>query len=367
MKQRISQVKDAFISLNLDALFITNQYNVSYLTGFAGLSPNEREGFLFLTAKSAHLITFSTYYQMYKAGGDGFITHCITMEKRLHNILSSIIDVNNIKKIGFEPDSITVTELETLQKKLKMHFVQTENTVENFRKIKDRQELAAISRAARVTDEAYEHIKGKIKKGVSEKDLALEIEFFIKKNADDVAFSPIVAFDKNSAIPHYIPNNIKPALPAGRHITYNNLILLDFGAKLDGYCSDMTRVIFFGAPTNHRVDIYNTVLSAQEKALSVLKPEIKAQDADHVAREYITQKGYPAYQHGLGHGVGLAIHESPKLRTGITDVLKENMVVTVEPGIYLPGDCGVRIEDLVVLKPDGIEVLSKSTKEITIL
>lgn len=360
MQLRITKVRDAIISQKLDAILITDQYNVSYLTGFAGLSPNEREGYLFITKTNARLLTFSTYYEMYKSGGDGFDSVCITLDKRLNHHLSEIIDKEKIKTVGYEEDSLTVSELLSLQKKIPEVWKETTGIVESMRSIKDKSETDAIRHAAKVTDDTFEYIKGKIKKGTNERKLALEIEFYIKSHAQDVAFSPIVAFDQNAAIPHYLPSH-------NSQLTAHNLILLDFGAKVDGYCSDMTRVVFYGTPNPSWIKLYSTVLTAQEKALSVLKPGIKACDADAVSRNFIAQKGFIPYQHGLGHGVGLAIHEMPKLRPGVEDGLMENMVVTVEPGIYLPGEAGVRIEDLVVLTKNGVEVLSKSNKEITVI
>lgn len=357
MLERIDRVRDTLDTHNIDALFVTNQYNVSYLTGFAGLSPDEREGFLLITPKTANLITFSTYFDMYKTGGEGFVTHCITLEKRLHHILGEIVNRDTIKTVGFEPDSITVSELNSLKEKLPFTWKETSSVIETLRKIKDEKELAAIRKAAKVTDETFAFILRKIKSGITERILALEIEYFIKSRAQDVAFSPIVAFDQHAAIPHYLSNNIE-------HITNNNLILLDFGAKVDGYCSDMTRVVFVGTPTDKQVNIYETVLAAQKKALSIVKPGLKATDVDALCRNYITEMGFSPYQHGLGHGVGLAIHEGPKLRPGINDVLEEGMVITMEPGIYIPGETGVRIEDLVVLKDNGVEILSKSGKSL---
>jgi len=367
MLERINRVRESLVHQNIDALFITNQNNVSYLTGFAGLAPSEREGFLLITKTTAYLITFSTYYHMYQKGGDGFVTQCITLKKRLNHILGEIIQADTIKTVGFEPDSITVSELESLKKKLPISWLDTPTTAESLRKIKDEKELTAIRKAAKITDESFTFIRKKIKPGITERMLALEIEYYIKSHAHDIAFSPIVAFNANAAIPHYL-SSCDPASPAGRQrLTTNSLILLDFGAKVDGYCSDMTRVVFTGTPNPKWVDIYKIVWEAQKKALSTIRVGMSASDADQISRDYIAQNGYTPYEHGLGHGVGLAIHELPKLRPGIKDVLEENMVVTVEPGIYLPGEAGVRIEDLVVLKSDGVEVLSKASKELTVI
>lgn len=357
---KIVKIRKKLAGLTLDALFISNQYNVSYLTGFTGLSPNEREGFLFVTQNLAYLLTFPTYFGLFKKGGNGFTSLNITREIRMSDHLTEIIKREKINKIGFEKDNLTVSEYESLKTKLPSSFSPTENIVEEERLTKDNDEITKIKSAAKMTDMAFEYIKEKIKKGVSEKDLALELEFFLKKTAGSIAFPPIVAFGKNAAIPHYLssPNH---------RLTTNSLILLDFGAKVEGYCADMTRVVFFGSPNNDQVKIYNTVCKAQELALKKIKSELLTHEIDKVARDYIKSAGFPEYPHGLGHGVGLAIHEAPRLKPESLEVLKENMVVTVEPGIYLEGNCGVRIEDLVILTKEGCEILSKSSKEITIL
>lgn len=357
---KIGKIRNKLAELRLDATFISNQYNVSYLTGFNGLSPNEREGFLFITRNLAYFLTFPTYFGLFKNGGDGFACLNITRQMRMSDHLSGIIKREGINKIGFEKDNLTVSEHESLKLKLSAIFSPISNIVEEERIIKDGEEITKIKNAAKATDKAFKFIKKKIKKGISEKELALELEFFLKKTAGDIAFLPIVAFDKNAAIPHYLPSK-------DQQLMTNSLILLDFGAKVNGYCADMTRVVFFGKPKAEYLKIYNTVLTSQEKALSVIKSGIATHDVDKVARNHIKESGFPEYPHGLGHGVGLAIHEAPRLKPESTEVLKENMVVTVEPGIYIDGECGVRIEDLVVLTSDGCEILSKSGKEITIL
>lgn len=360
MKRSVSHIQEELQLYDIDALFVSNQYNVTYLTGFYGFSAGEREAFLFITQKSATLLTFPTYYGLYENGGPGFSTVCITADMRLTDHLKEIRKREKIENIGFEQDNLTISELKSLEEKVQLPFRPTEHIVEKARLIKQEPEIAAITKAARITDQAFDFILKQLKKGVTEKDIALSIEFFIKRNAQDVAFSPIVAFDKNAAIPHYIPS---PHIKLFPHA----LILLDFGAKVDNYCSDMTRVVFKETPSERLAKLYQVVKQAQEKALTALKIGTKMSISDKIAKQYIAFHQLPEYQHGLGHGVGLAIHENPRLRKDNNEILKENMVVTVEPGIYIPGYAGVRIEDLVVLKKGGNEILSKSTKEMIVL
>ncbi|MCL5797538.1 MAG: Xaa-Pro peptidase family protein [Patescibacteria group bacterium] len=360
MKERLDRLRRILIVEKLGALFVTDQANVTYLTGFAGLSPHEREGFLFVTKKDAYLLTFPTYFGLYKKGSDSFKTVNITPVHRLTDYLNEITQGQKIKHVGVEKENLTLSEMESLKAKTEFEFRETAGLVEKLREIKDEEEIGYISQAAAITDDAFEFIKTKIRKGATEHGLALELEFFIKKKADDIAFSPIVAFDENAAIPHYLPNK--------KQITNNNLILLDFGAKIHGYCSDMTRVVFWGSPKNDKiVTIFQTVLSAQEAAMSHLRIGKTGHEIDIIAKEIIKNAGFPEYLHGLGHGVGLNIHEAPRLKKDSPDIMTKNMVVTVEPGIYIEGFAGTRIEDLVVLKEDGIEILSKSDKTLQII
>lgn len=360
MLKRIEKVRKIINKQDIDALFITDQSNVTYLTGFAGLSPNEREGFLLITKNYAFLLTFPTYFGLYKTGGNGFDVLNITFNKRLHQHLNEIIKREKVKFIGIEKENLTLSEFASLTKKVKAKFKETQGIIESLRLVKEEDEIVSIRKAAKVGDEAFEFIKTKIKNNISEKTLAIELEYFIKQHADDIAFPPIVAFNQNAAIPHYLPSH-------NLQLTTHNLILLDFGAKINGYCSDMTRVIFFGKPKDKQIKAYQTVLSAQKIALQRLKVGLRCEEVDKLAKKIITSYGYPEYQHGLGHGVGLAIHEAPRLKLKSKEILQENMVVTVEPGIYIADEYGIRIEDLVVLRKEGVEVLSKSPKELLIV
>jgi Xaa-Pro aminopeptidase len=264
MKNRITNLQALLTDKKLDGLFVSSQANVSYLTGFAGLAPHEREGFLFVTQNSATLLTFPTYYELFKNGGDNFVTKNITADHHIHDHLHDVIKRENLKTVGIEETNLTVYELGSLVKKLSMNFSNTVGLVEMLRMIKDKEEIDAITKAANLTDKTFDFIQTKIKKGGSEKELAFEIEFFIKKNGADLAFDPIVAIDEDAAIPHHMSNSTKK-------ITGNNLLLLDFGAKVNNYCSDMTRVVFIGTPEEKKKKVYDTVLSSQTAALKALK------------------------------------------------------------------------------------------------
>lgn len=245
--------------------------------------------------------------------------------------------------------------------------------------IKSPAEILNIEKACKLTDKAFNYILNKIREGVSEKELAFEIEFFIKKNGSDIAFPSIVAFGKNSAFPHHKPTD--------QQLMVNNQILIDIGAKINGYCSDMSRTVFFGKPTREQRKMYNAVLEAQKLAIDYLtqhchselvsesqaktrsrnKFGMTGKSVDGIARDYIVSKGYPTIPHSLGHGIGLKVHEAPKLSPNSKDILKPDMVFTIEPGIYIKGFGGVRIEDVVVLGSDCLGLITKAPRELIIL
>ncbi|MFH1833286.1 MAG: M24 family metallopeptidase [Candidatus Levyibacteriota bacterium] len=244
--------------------------------------------------------------------------------------------------------------------------------------IKTKSEIKKIERACQVTDETFDHILKKIKVGISERQVSLEIQRFIKKFGAKLSFRPIIAFGKNSANPHHKPNNTI--------LKNGDFIKLDFGAKVDDYCSDMTRTVFMGKASRRQKKIYQTVLAAQKKAINYLewshseqseesrmsarslglRPQdnIRGKDVDKAARDYVISKGYPSFPHGLGHGIGKKVHQKPKLSPKSKHFLKPGMVFSVEPGIYLRSFGGVRIEDTVVLEKTGLRILTKSTKRI---
>ncbi len=348
-----------FTEQQIGALLITDPANIKYLTGFSGVSTRQREAFALVTANNAYLLTYPVNLQenMFEKTSNQILM--ITSNQKLNQHLLKILNQGKIHTLGFEKENITVGEYNLWSEKVKVNWVPTRGIIENLRIIKTEEEIKKIAKAALLTDKAYTFIKSKIKRGVTEKYLAFELEFYIRKNGGELAFPPIVAFNLHSALPHHQPSNLR--------LKNNSLILIDLGAKVEGYCADMTRVLFFGPPDSRQAKIYETVLLSQKLALAQLKIGPATSESDQTAREVIKREGYPEYPHGLGHGVGLDIHEAPRLRHDSQEILRENMVVTVEPGIYLEGFCGIRIEDLVVLKKDGNEILSKSSKEIIIL
>lgn len=366
MHTRVATIQQALANHHLDALLVTDPANITYLTGFMGLSPTEREAYVLVTRTGVYLYTFSTYIDGTAHLNRAIQVRLVTAEKRLSVHLQEMSTAQQWQTVGFEKDNLTVSEWEALSGKIKLNWQAAEQIVASTRQIKDKQELDVIAVAAQCTDDVFSAILPYIRPGISEWQLAGEIDCQTKQRGDDSAFAPIAAYNAHAAVPHHVPDHRTP-------LTAGSLILLDFGAKHHGYCADMTRVVFLGKPKADIKNVYLAVLEAQQRVLDYLShwqtedPSQVAAAADRIAREEISRHGYPPYQHGLGHGVGLAIHEAPHLRPNASDRLEPGMVVTVEPGIYITGLCGVRIEDLIVLTGNGIDILSKSTKEITIL
>lgn len=357
MENNINKIKLLINESGLDAVLISSVSNIIYLTNYCGFSYLQREAFSVITNKENYLITDGRYRQAVSSI-PGFRLIEITSSNTLANIFEHLS--KKIKKIGIEENDLSVAEYQKVRKYFKtVNF----SDLQNLRIVKNYSQVKSIEKAAGIGDETFDYILGKIKKGVTEKNLAFEIEFFIKKKGADISFPPIVAFGANSSIPHHQSGN--------HELIAHNPILLDFGVKYQNYCSDMTRTIFFGKADDKFKKMYKTVLDAQKKAIELLKSSIvngkssiKATDVDHVARKYITDNGFPAIPHSLGHGIGIEVHEQPRLSPKSKDTLKEGMVFSIEPGIYIPGYGGVRIEDLVILENSGIRVLTKSNRNL---
>lgn len=359
IKGRIQRLRGQMQHFNMDAILITNKPNRYYLSGFTGSS-----ALLYITMEKAQLITDFRYieqansqcqeYEIIDQETDGLIAAAMKLAKKDH-----------IKSIGFESEHISYSTYLELKEYQEYEFLPAKSLVEKLRQIKDEAELSKMRQAAKIADDAFSSIvlfiKENYQKGLTERDVALKLEALMKENgASKTSFESIVASGAKSSLPH--------AEPDQNTLKHGDFVVMDFGCVFQGYCSDMTRTVVIGEPTDKHREIYQIVLKAQMEALSYIRSGLEGKAVDKVARDIITEAGYGKFfGHGLGHSVGIEIHENPRFSPKEPNVIEEGMVLTVEPGIYIPGFGGVRIEDMVIIKDNGIENLTHSPKELIVI
>lgn len=328
--------------------WITNPTNVRYLTGL--VSSNAQ---LLITPKKTILFTDGRYLEAAQKLGKKHGFSVINWQKAGRTFFKK----HTIQKSGIEEHYMTVAALKKFKKMTGAHMVETKMFYEKIRAIKTAQELTHLRTAQKITDQILHILKSTLRTGDTEESIAKRIKVYALENgAEDVSFEPIVAFGAHGAIPHYRPANTK--------LRKGDMILIDMGVKYKGYCSDMTRTFFTAQPTPTQATIYQKVLDAQEAAIKKVKPEIKIAVLDTTARKSMG-KDAQYFIHALGHGIGLDIHELPGVSNHTTEILQENMVITVEPGIYIPGKIGVRIEDMGRVTKKGYENFTKSPKNLS--
>ncbi|QLG39597.1 Xaa-Pro peptidase family protein [Paenibacillus sp. FSL W7-1088] len=353
--KRVNKLREAMHKHELTAMLITNPINRRYMTGFTGSA-----GYVLITEQEAYLLTDFRYMTQAPQQAKGFtvVEHGPKPLESVRELLASA----NIKQVGFEQDHVTygthTAYAEALQS---IELKAVSGIVEQLRMFKDEDEIAVMQRAADLADATFSHVLQFAKAGMTEREVDLEMEFFMRKHgATSSSFDTIVASGERSAMPH--------GVASGKVIGQNELITFDFGALLDGYCSDLTRTIATGTPVPELRKIYDIVLEAQLHTLANLKPGMTGREADALARDIIAGHGYgEQFGHSTGHGLGMEVHEAPRLSKLSDDVLKPGMVVTVEPGIYIDGLGGVRIEDDVVITETGIHILTNSDKKFTVI
>ncbi|MCX8087907.1 MAG: M24 family metallopeptidase [Meiothermus ruber] len=334
---------------NLDALFVSNPHNVRYLSGFV----EGKDARIVITRNGPTLITDGRY--LVEAAQQRFPYRILLNRAETNKLLAEFF----WGRVGIEAEHLSVAALEGFQQDFpNLEFVSTRGIFEKLRRKKSPEEIALIRRAAELADQGFRHILPFIKPGVREIEVALELEYFLRKNGSEgLAFSTTVASGERSAMPHGGASN--------RTIQAGELVTLDFGCVVGGYCSDMTRTVAVGQVSGELRSIYQAVLEAQTLALEAVAPGKTGRELDTLARDHLTRLGYGAhFTHGLGHGVGLFIHEAPSLSQASEDILEASNVVTIEPGVYIPNLGGCRIEDLVLVTEQGHEVLSHSPKHL---
>lgn len=351
---RLSRARALLAEHGLDALLVHQAANRTYLSGFTGSA-----GIVLLTAAEALLLVDFRYVDQAAGEAPGF--EVIKSDRQFIETLTEAVHDRRLRRVGFESESVTVKQHREYMAHLAPAELVPLDGVDRLRWVKDADELARIQQAVAIADAAFAHVRSLLRPGVAERDIALELEFYMRRHgAEKEAFETIVASGPRSALPH--------GRASDRILQAGDFVTLDFGAVYRGYVSDCTRTVVLGQPTAKHREIYATVLAAQQAALGGIRPGITGRAADGIARGVIIEAGYgEAFGHSLGHGVGLAVHEGPTLSPREEAVLAPGMVVTVEPGIYLSGWGGVRIEDLAVITDEGCRSLTSAPKELLAL
>lgn len=348
---RLRQFRDKMGATELDGFVVTDIFNVRYLSGFSGST-----ACMFVTRDQATLITDFRYDD--QAHVEAFDGVEVRVDKR--DALTAVGDMVEVfaGKTGFESGSLAFASYEKLNARADGRLVAVDGMPEKIRAVKDTEEISWIVEAAKITDKVFALLVGEIRPGMTEIEVAARIDYLLMTAAGDLpAFRTIVAAGERGALPH--------AHPSDRKLAMGDLVTMDFGGMYKGYCADMTRTVVIGEPTDRQQEVYDIVLAAQKTALAGIKAGMTGKEADSLARDYIVEKGYgEEFGHGLGHGIGLEVHEGPRLARKNEDVLAPDMVVTVEPGIYIPGWGGVRIEDDVVIEEGGCRNLTSSEKKL---
>ena len=357
MSDRLAHLRSKLAEQSLDALLITVPDNQFYLSGFGG--GEYLDATMLISAEQAWISTDSRYYEDVKQRAPNFKLFEAGYDR--NKVLGEFASAVKLQTVGFEAAHLTVATLKDWTKaarKAGFKLKPTIGLVEELRAVKDEQELAKIKRAVQIADDAFQHFASCAKPGMTEKQGAWIIETYMREHgADKIAFDPIVASGPNGALPH--------AIPGDRAFQLGEPIVVDIGCRVDHYNSDLTRTIILGEADDQFKKVYSIVLKAQTAAERKIRAGVKGKRADSFARKIIEKTEHGAtFGHGLGHGVGLAVHEAPRASKLSKDIYQPNMTLTIEPGIYIPGWGGVRIEDLVVIHEDGVDVLSQAPKDL---
>lgn len=349
---RIGRVREALPGAGVDALLVTNLTNVRYLCGFSGSN-----GQLLVTATDAVFFTDPRY----RARSGDLVQGAEIEVYGDNNSLHESLATRARGKVGIEAATMSVAQKQNLEGKLPdVELVATKNVVEELRRRKDQEEVSLLREAVRISDEAFDWILERLGPGRTEREIALDLEVEMRRRgADSVAFEPIVGTGPLSAHIHHTPSD--------REVLSGDVVLLDFGARWQGYCSDLTRTVVVGTASDHLKEVYATVLAAQTAGIDAIRAGVACSDVDVAARKVIDDAGYGhTFGHGLGHGLGLDVHEAPRFHKTSEDTLVAGDVMTVEPGIYETGLGGIRIEDDVLVTDEGPDVLGKAPKDTLI-
>ena len=338
------------------AALLQNPSNIFYLSGYTG------EGLLLVTPSSSAVITDFRYVEAAQKQCPGFAVHTIRTGVSHVQLAYDLLQSEGVKKLAIEDNVVTVRSMREIEKAMPdVEFIPLDFKPEKLREVKDDDELSRIERACDITCQAFEYICGFIAPGRTEREVQLALDYkMLQLGSQGLAFNTIVASGENGSLPH--------AVPGDREIREGDMVTLDFGARFEGYDADMTRTVAVGQPSDKMRRIYEIVLHAQETAQAAIAPGVKCSEIDGIARNIITEAGYgECFGHSTGHGVGIDIHEEPRVSSRSEQILTPGNIVTVEPGIYVPGLGGVRIENTCVVTETGVRALCGASKELRIL
>ena len=358
MQSRVTKLRDRLAASNLDAIVVTHPSNRFYLTGFTAVDipPNESSGHLVIGRERAVLVT--SFLNADQARQQATELEVVDRTRVFAEADAQALQEIGARRVGFEDRSILYSDYQTLTEKLggAVELVPVGPLVDNLRAVKSPEEIERIAHAVAVTDRALEQVTVNLQEGQAEQQIAWQLEMAMRElGAEGLAFPSIVASGPNAARPHHEP--------AERAIQAGEPIVIDMGALVNGYCADLTRTVWLGEPDAKLHEVYGIVLDALRTAETAIRPGMTGKEADATAREVIAAAGYgEAFGHSLGHGLGVRVHEGPALSARTEERLDPGNVVTIEPGIYLPGWGGVRIEDVAVIEEEGIRVLTGAPK-----
>jgi Xaa-Pro aminopeptidase len=354
---RLARIQERLRASEVRAAVLVDPANIAYATAFEGVFDDEPAFVAVVESDSATIYTDSRYAEVLSAAAEGSPWQVVVPTDDLLAVALKELADGGVRDVGLE-STLSFARFDAARKQFDGATTPISGWVEGLRAVKDDSEIACIVRAQALADRAFDHILGRLAPGARERDIALELEFFIRgEGSEGVAFPPIVASGPNSALPH--------ARPGERVLSDGDLVVLDFGARIGGYCSDMTRTVVIGKASDEQRSMYEAVLAANLAGLDAVRSGASGRHVDRIAREVIAERGYAErFGHSLGHGVGLEVHERPNVGPKSEDDLVAGNVVTVEPGVYIPGLGGVRIEDLVVVQEGRSRILTASTKDL---
>jgi Xaa-Pro aminopeptidase len=354
VESRLAALRDRLVAESADAIAIASVPNLVYCTGFGGVFDEEPAHLGLVSECGAVLITDSRYFEAVERAARGSEWRVVCTAETLVSAISAEVSSARFGRVALET-TLPHSRFRALEVALESDVIEASGWVEEIRVAKDDSEIASMAAAQALTERAFDHVLERvIRAGVSERELALELEFFMRRaGSEGVAFPPIVASGPNSALPH--------AIPSERLLRVGDFVVLDFGARVDGYCADMTRTVVVGRASDRQREVYSAVEAASGDATTALHAQMTGAELDAVARRTLEGAGLARYfGHGLGHGVGLEVHELPRVGPRADTPIPAGAVITIEPGVYIPEFGGVRIENLAVVNESGAEVLTRA-------